>query len=51
MKQDELDELTEDAFLDSRDYVFDGRPHFFSYNHRYALLALIKEAGKISLEE
>ena len=51
MTQDELDELTEDAFLDSGDYVFNGRPHFFSFNHRYALLAMIKEAGKISLEE
>ena len=51
MTKDELDELTEDAFLDSGDYVFNGRPHFFSFNHRYALLAMIKEAGKISLEE
>jgi hypothetical protein len=51
MTKDELDELTEDAFLDSGDYVHNGRPHFFSFNHRYALLAMIKEAGKISLEE
>ena len=51
MTKDELDELTEEAFLDSGDYVFNGRPHFFSFNHRYALLAMIKEAGKISLEE
>ena len=51
MTKDELDELTEDAFMDSGDYVFNGRPHFFSFNHRYALLAMIKEAGKISLEE
>ena len=51
MTKDELEELTEEAFLDSGDYVFNGRPHFFSFNHRYALLAMIKEAGKISLEE
>ena len=50
MTKDELDELTEDAFLDSGDYVHNGRPHFFSFNHRYALLAMIKVAGKISLE-
>ena len=50
MSNDDLAELSEDAFEDSGTYEFKGRPLWFGYRHYYALTAISSQAS-MSAEE